>query len=340
MKILLTGIAGFIGYHLAKRLLDENYEIVGVDNINNYYSQQLKYDRLNALGVNRKTLKSQNPLLTFRKIDISNTAQVNKLFEQNSFDYVITLAGQPGVRYQFENAYSYVSSNIVGFVNILEAVRNHPVKHFIYASSSSVYGLILDEVFCETDAVDHPASLYAATKRANELIAHSYSNLFNIPTTGLRFFTVYGPWYRPDMYLYKLADSIVKGKELMLYEQNNQSLWRDYTYIDDILEGIVRLLPLIPSKSKDISKPNISTAPFAIYNIGKGHTDKNSDIVSILEELFGKKANIKHTPAPNTELFRTSASTDSLFKAVGYKPKVSIGEGLIQFALWYKEYYS
>lgn len=338
MKIFITGTAGFIGYHVTKRLIKEGHNVVAIDCINDYYDPEVKYRRLETLGINRKTFKSADPKLTFYREDI-NDQIVNKLFSTEKFDVAINLAAQAGVRYQFENPMAYVHSNMSGFVNIMEAIRAFPVKHFIYASSSSVYGMNTESVFREDKPVDHPSSLYAASKRANELIAHTYSNLFGIPTTGLRFFTVYGPWGRPDMFMYKLANSVTYRNKLQVYLKNGKSLWRDYTFVEDVVEGIIRLINKPAQTESDIKKPNHSTVPFKVYNIGKGKPDKNNDVIKEIEKNIGKKANLEYVDAPKTEVFKTYASTKALEAAIGYKPKVMLKEGIRRFIEWYKEYY-
>ncbi len=338
-KVFLTGIAGFIGYSVAKRLLKDGYDVVAIDNINDYYDVRVKYGRLEDLGIDGHKATDRSDRLTFYKIDLVDYESIEALFAAEKFDYVINLAAQAGVRHQFENPQAYVDSNLQGFVNMMEVVRHYPVEHFLYASSSSVYGLNEQEVFQEDQAIDHPASLYAATKRANELIAHSYSNLFNVPTTGLRFFTVYGPWGRPDMFMYKLAESIVKGTEITIFQRDGKSLWRDYTFIDDIVEGIMRVM-VHPAEKKDISLPNQSSVPFAIYNIGRGEPIENAVVIAEIEKFFGKPANKKMEEGPSTEIFQTYASTKLLEAAVGYKPKVSVKEGMLKFCQWYKKFHN
>ena len=336
-KIFVTGTAGFIGYHLTKRLLSEGHEVVALDCINDTYDVRIKYARLNDLGIFLdKGITTANGL-TFHKGFLQDRELMEKIFTENKFDYVVNLAAIAGLRYQFENAYGYVDSNLTGFVTLMETLRHHPVEHLVFASSSSVYGVNEYKMFKETDPVDHPASLYAATKRANELMAHSYSKLFEIPSTGLRFFNVYGTWGRPDGFMNKLADSIVNGTPMQIYEKEGKSLWRDYTYVSDIVEGIVRLLPHLPVGGS-LSEPNTSTYPFEVFNIGHGSPVENAEVIKIMEEYLGKKGNLEYIEAPKTEVYKSCASTELLEKAIGYKPIVSVKEGAVNVAKWYKEW--
>ncbi|KXZ40568.1 UDP-glucuronate 4-epimerase [Alkalithermobacter thermoalcaliphilus JW-YL-7 = DSM 7308] len=333
MKILITGAAGFIGFHLSNLLLEKNYQVIGIDNLNDYYDPKLKEDRLAIL--------KQNYNFIFHKVDLKDKVEVDKIFETYKPEYVIHLAAQAGVRYSLKNPYAYVDSNLVGFMNILEACRNYPVKHLIYASSSSVYGGNKVAPFSTNHNVDHPVSLYAATKKANELMSHTYSHLYKIPTTGLRFFTVYGPWGRPDMAYFSFTKDIIEGNPIKVFNHGNME--RDFTYIDDIVEGIYRLLDLIPQPKLDWdeSKDDISTsfAPYKIYNIGNNKPVKLEKFISILEEKIGKKANKVFMEMQPGDVLRTYADVSDLENDTGFKPRTSIEEGLGKFVDWYKEYY-
>ncbi|WP_304362833.1 NAD-dependent epimerase [Bacillus sp. AFS041924] len=319
-RILITGCAGFIGFHLSRRLLEEGFLIVGIDNINDYYDQSLKYDRLDLLK------KYKN--FSFSHGSIDKMDLLNELFEQNDFDIVINLAAQAGVRYSLENPSSYIQSNLVGFANILECCKNHQIKHLIYASSSSVYGNNKTTPSSINDRVDEPISLYAATKKSNELMAHSYSHTFNLPTTGLRFFTVYGPWGRPDMALYKFANSIINGKPIDVYNYGNMK--RDFTYIDDVVESIVRIIKNGP--------PNESSSYYKLYNIGNHSPVKLNYFIEVLEEKLGIKANIRLLPMISGEVLETYADIDQLVQDIQYSPTTSIEEGIAKFVEWFKEY--
>jgi UDP-glucuronate 4-epimerase len=333
MKIFVTGAAGFIGYHLSSRLLDEGYEVVGADNLNDYYAVQLKIDRLDMLK------KKTN--FKFHKIDLADQQEVNQIFDSERFDIVINLAAQAGVRYSIEHPHPYIQSNVTGFLNILEACRHYGIKHLIYASSSSVYGSNKTIPFSTKDPVDHPISLYAATKKSNELMAHTYSHLFNIPTTGLRFFTVYGPWGRPDMAYFSFTKQITEEESIKVY--NNGDMRRDFTYIDDIVEGIIRLLNKPPQPNRhvnqDYTDPSISHAPYKIYNIGNNKPVKLMDFIHTLEEIIGKKAKIEFLPMQPGDVKETYADIADLQTDVGFYPGTTIKEGLSQFVDWYKKYY-
>lgn len=333
-KVLITGSSGFIGFHLAKLLLKNNYEVVGIDNMNDYYDVRLKKGRLEILQ------KYDN--YTFYKIDLKDKEDIDSLFEKYRFDYVINLAAQAGVRYSIENPYAYVDSNLIGFVNILEACRHYPVKHLLYASSSSVYGGNKVAPFSTEHQVDHPVSLYAATKKSNELMAHTYSHLYKIPTTGLRFFTVYGPWGRPDMAYFSFTDAILKDKPIKVF--NHGKMERDFTYIDDIVEGIYRLLPLAPQSNQDWDetkdKLSESFAPYKVYNIGNNQPVQLETFISVLEDKIGKKAVRNYMEMQPGDVVRTYADTSDLEKAIDFKPSTSIEEGLEKFATWYKEFYN
>ena len=333
-KILITGSSGFIGFHLAELLLNKGYEVVGIDNMNDYYDVRLKEGRLEILQ------KYDN--YTFYKIDLKDKEDIDNLFEKYRFDYVINLAAQAGVRYSIENPYAYVDSNLIGFVNILEACRHYPVKHLLYASSSSVYGGNKVAPFSTEHQVDHPVSLYAATKKSNELMAHTYSHLYKIPTTGLRFFTVYGPWGRPDMAYFSFTDAILKDKPIKVF--NHGKMERDFTYIDDIVEGIYRLLPLAPQSNQDWDetkdKLSESFAPYKVYNIGNYQPVQLETFISVLEDKIGKKAVRNYMEMQPGDVVRTYADTSDLEKAIDFKPSTSIEEGLEKFATWYKEFYN
>lgn len=333
MNILVTGAAGFIGMHLSKRLLKLGHSIVGIDNKNDYYDVQLKDDRLVELS------KYNN--FTFFQLDLADRQGIEELFKKHDFTHVINLAAQAGVRYSLENPHAYVDSNLVGFTNILEGCRHNGIKHLIYASSSSVYGANVKMPFSTSDAVNHPVSLYAATKKANELMAHTYSHLYNIPTTGLRFFTVYGPWGRPDMAYFSFTKNILEGKQIKVF--NNGEMMRDFTYIDDIVEGIVRLLEKPPVANSDWDRanpdPSSSYAPYKIFNIGNNEPVKLMDFINTLERLLGKKANMEFLPMQPGDVQATFADVDDLKQAVDFNPSTLIEAGLKQFVDWYKEYY-
>ncbi|CAH0271617.1 NAD-dependent epimerase [Peribacillus simplex] len=332
MNILVTGAAGFIGFHLTKRLLTLDINVIGVDNINDYYDVILKNNRLKIL--------KENPDFEFHKLDLSNKEKLNQLFKDRTIDIVINLAAQAGVRYSIDNPDSYVNSNLVGFVNILEVCRQNNVKHLIYASSSSVYGANTNIPFSTKDPVDHPVSLYAATKKSNELMAHTYSHLYNIPTTGLRFFTVYGPWGRPDMAYYSFTKNIIEEKTIKVF--NNGDMRRDFTYIDDIVEGIIRLLdkPPVYNTGWDRANPDPSSsyAPYKIYNIGNNKPIKLMDFIITLEKLIGKQAKIEFLPMQPGDVKETYADIADLHADVGFYPSTTIEEGLTHFVNWYKKY--
>ncbi len=332
--ILVTGTGGFIGFHTAKRLMQDGWTVYGIDNLNAYYDVQLKYDRLEQLQA--------NPHFSFRQIDLSDKTAMDQAFADWKPQYVIHLAAQAGVRYSLTNPQSYLDSNITGFLNILENCRNHPVKHLLYASSSSVYGANTKVPFAVEHNVDHPISLYAATKKANELMAHTYAHLFNIPVTGLRFFTVYGPWGRPDMALFKFTKAIYEGQEIEVY--NNGDMQRDFTYIDDIVEGIVRLTPLAAtpddSWTGDAPNPATSRAPYRIHNIGNNNPEQLMNMIAILEEEIGIKAKKKFMPLQPGDVPATFANTDALYNAVGFKPATPLRKGIQNFVKWYRDYYN
>ena len=313
--------------------MKQGYQVIGIDNLNDYYDVNLKYGRLEILE------KEED--FTFYKIDLKDKEEIDNLFEKYKFDYVINLAAQAGVRYSLINPYAYVDSNLIGFVNILEACRHYPVKHLLYASSSSVYGGNKVAPFSTEHQVDHPVSLYAATKKSNELMAHTYSHLYKIPTTGLRFFTVYGPWGRPDMAYFSFTQDILSGKPIKVF--NYGKMERDFTYIDDIVEGIVRLLPLTPKVNPewDETKDKLSEsfAPYKVYNIGNNQPVQLETFISVLEDKLGQKAEKHYMEMQPGDVVRTYADTTDLEQAINFKPKTSIEEGLGKYVKWYREFY-
>lgn len=326
MKVLVTGAAGFIGFHLTLALLDRDDEVVGVDNLNDYYNPALKQRRLDEIAKHPKF-----SCFKFFKADISDRPYMAKLFDEHSFDVVVNLAAQAGVRYSLENPHAYVESNLVGFVNILEGCRHSKVKHLVYASSSSVYGMNVKQPFSTDDRVDYPISLYAATKKSNELMAHTYSHLYNIPTTGLRFFTVYGPYGRPDMAYYKFTKAILNGHPIDVY--NNGDMRRDFTYIDDIVEGIVRVMDKVPAPHKN--KYSAAHPPYSLYNIGNNNPVTLRDFISAIEDACGVGANENLLPMQPGDVPSTYADIDDLSFVCGFKPKTSIDTGLKRFVKWY-----
>ncbi len=329
---MVTGAAGFIGYHTALKLCELGYQVLGIDNLSSYYEIELKEARL-------KNLQDQENF-SFEKIDLKDVSGIEDLFRENIFDRVIHLAAQPGVRYSLDNPMVYAESNLIGHLNILEACRNHPIEHLIYASSSSVYGMRENEILSTLNNVDHPISLYAATKKSNELMSHVYSHLFDIPSTGLRFFTVYGPWGRPDMALFKFTKLILKQEPI--YLNNGGDMARDFTYIDDIVEGIIRIQDKIPEINLNVEgdPSQSSLAPYRIFNIGKGQPQNLRDFVTILEDNLGVKANIQYRDMQPGDVITTHADTNQLFDYIGYNPKITIEEGVKRFVDWYREYYS
>ncbi|MCP4914406.1 MAG: NAD-dependent epimerase [Oligoflexia bacterium] len=339
MKILVTGIAGFIGYYTAKKAISDGHTVVGIDNLNNYYEVSLKENRLKELGIsNSSNQSSTHDKLTFYKIDISDSLKMSELFKKEKFDVVIHLAAQAGVRYSIENPHTYIKSNAEGFLNILEGCRHNEIKHLIYASSSSVYGENKKIPFSTLDPVDHPVSLYAATKRSNELMAHTYSHLYNIPTTGLRYFTVYGPWGRPDMAPFLFTEAIQNNKPIKVF--NNGNMERDFTFVEDIVEAQMRLIDKAPKNGENYDSPNSSIAPFKIYNIGNSSPVKLMDFIQTIEDALGKTAEKIMMPPQPGDVSRTYADVEDLFKITDFKPKTSIQEGISKFVQWYKEYYS
>lgn len=333
MKVLITGSSGFIGFHLSEKLLSMGLEVVGVDNMNNYYETSLKEARLEKL-IHHKCFK-------FYHADLVDREKVQTVFSENEIDIVINLAAQAGVRYSIENPYVYIDSNIVGFINVLEMCRQHKVKQLIYASSSSVYGANTILPFSVHDTIDHPLSLYAATKKANELMAHTYSSLYKLPTTGLRFFTVYGPWGRPDMALFKFTKNIIEGKPIDIY--NNGNMMRDFTYVDDIVESISRLLhkPAMPNPNWSGKNPDPGTsyAPYRVYNIGNSSPVNLMDFISAIEEKLGKVAVKNFMPLQEGDVPATYANVDDLYQEIDFKPKTSIKDGVDKFVDWYLAYY-
>lgn len=331
MKVLITGAAGFIGFHLTQALLNRGDKVVGVDNINDYYSPALKYLRLSEIDKHPNSSCFQ-----FIKADISDKKFVEKLFIDNSFDTVVNLAAQAGVRYSLDNPYAYVDSNLVGFINILEGCRSSEVKHLIYASSSSVYGMNIKQPFSTEDRTDYPISLYAATKKSNELMAHTYSHLYNLPTTGLRFFTVYGPYGRPDMAYFKFTKSILNGDQIDVY--NNGEMKRDFTYIDDIIEGVIRVMKKIPSYSTN--KYSSAKAPYSIYNIGNNNPVTLRHFITSIESACGSKAIENLLPIQPGDVPVTYANIDSLVSLCDFRPNTSIEQGIKKFVDWYKGFES
>jgi UDP-glucuronate 4-epimerase len=334
MKLLVTGAAGFIGYALADKLCQRGDDVVGIDNLNNYYDVGLKKARLSQLKAHDN--------FHFVEIDLADSTAMEGLFKQHGFERVLNMAAQAGVRYSLENPRAYIDSNLVGFGNLLECCRNHDIEHLVYASSSAVYGANEKIPFSTSDNVDHPVSLYAATKKSNELMAHSYSHLYRIPSTGLRFFTVYGPWGRPDMSPILFADAITQGKPIQVFNQGRHS--RDFTYIDDIVEGVIRCLDRVPAEnllwSGEHPDPSSSRAPWRIYNIGRGEPVELPHYIELMEQAFGQTTSREMLPAQPGDVENTFADIDALVADTGYTPSVSIEQGLQKFAAWYMDYYS
>ncbi len=333
-RILVTGAAGFIGYHLSQRLLARGDTVVGLDNLNDYYSVQLKEDRLANL--------TPHKAFSLKRLDLSDAAGMERLFEDEPFDAVVNLAAQAGVRYSLENPQAYINANIVGFTNILEGCRHsESVKHLVYASSSSVYGANTQMPFSVHHNVDHPVSLYAATKKSNELMAHCYSHLYGLPTTGLRFFTVYGPWGRPDMALFLFTRAIIEGKPINVF--NHGKMRRDFTYVDDIVEGVIRVIDRIPQPnlewSGDEPDPGTSTAPYKIYNIGNNQPVELMHLIETLERSLGKSAQKNLLDIQPGDVPATYADVDDLIRDVGFKPSTPIEEGVQRFVDWYRTYH-
>ncbi|CAG9000118.1 MAG: UDP-N-acetylglucosamine 4-epimerase [Candidatus Celerinatantimonas neptuna] len=333
MKYLVTGAAGFIGSRVSEILTIQGHQVIGIDNLNDYYDVNLKKARLARL--------SEQKLFEFIKLDLSDRDGIATLFQTHKFQRVIHLAAQAGVRYSLENPMAYADSNLIGHLTILEGCRQHQVEHLVYASSSSVYGLNHKMPFSTSDPVDHPVSLYAATKKSNELMAHCYSHLYGIPTTGLRFFTVYGPWGRPDMALFKFTKAILAGHPIDVY--NHGDLSRDFTYIDDIVEGIIRIQDVIPQPNPDWEPndgtPADSSAPYRIFNIGNGSPVQLMNFINALESSLGLEAKKNMLPMQPGDVYATWADTDDLFKTVNYQPQTAVSEGVEQFVQWYRNYY-
>ena len=338
MKILITGTAGFIGFHLANKLLSQGIEVVGIDNINDYYSTELKYARLAEAGISReaenwqqKISSTKYPNYSFVRMNLEDREAINQLFQHEKFDVVCNLAAQAGVRYSIENPHAYIDSNIVGFANILEACRHNRIQHLLYASSSSVYGNNTKMPLSTTDQVDHPISLYAATKKSNELMAHTYSHLYGIPTTGLRFFTVYGPWGRPDMAYFSFTKNILAGKTIRIF--NHGDLYRDFTYIDDIVDGIVKML------QQPQTTGNNGKAPYKLYNIGNSSPVKLMDFIETIEKALGKEAVKEYHDMQPGDVYKTFADVSELQKDFDYSPDTPLDQGIGKFVEWYKSYY-
>ena len=348
MNLLVTGTAGFIGYHTALKLLDEGHQVVGLDVVNDYYDVNLKYDRLADCGIDRGGIRENKPVQSstyegyrFVKSDLADRQAIMDLFASEQFDVVIHLAAQAGVRYSLENPHVYMDSNITGFLNILEGCRHYPVNHLIYASSSSVYGANTRMPFSVKDNVDHPVSLYAASKKSNELMAHTYANLFGIPSTGLRFFTVYGPWGRPDMALFLFTKAILEGRSIDVY--NHGDMQRDFTYVDDIVESVARLVPKPPSGNSDWDgdnpDPATSFVPYQLFNIGNNNPVKLMDFITELETKLGQTAEKNYMDIQPGDVPMTWADVSDLFEYINYQPEVSVKEGISNFVDWYRAYY-
>ncbi len=333
MKILVTGAAGFIGFHLSRRYLEQGHSVVGLDIINDYYDPAIKHARLDILKGFSK--------FTFARLDLADATDISGLFQAHGFDLVVNLAAQAGVRYSLQNPRAYIDSNIVGFLNILEGCRHTKVGHLVFASSSSVYGLNTHMPLSPHRGVDHPISLYAASKKSNEMMAHSYAHLFGLPCTGLRFFTVYGPWGRPDMALFLFTKAILAGKPINVF--NYGKMRRDFTFIDDIIEGVVRIgeKPATPNPDWDSANPDpaTSSAPYRIYNIGNNHVEELSRYIEVLEKELGRKAEWNLLPMQAGDVPATEADVDDLARDAGFKPATTIEEGIAKFVAWYREYY-
>ena len=333
MKYLVTGAAGFIGFHVSKRLLEAGHQVVGIDNLNDYYDVSLKQARLELLV---------HPGFQFHKSDLADRESMSALFASGHFDRVIHLAAQAGVRYSLENPHAYADSNLTGFLNILEGCRHNKIQHLLYASSSSVYGMNRKMPFSTDDSVDHPVSLYATTKKANELMAHTYSHLYGLPTTGLRFFTVYGPWGRPDMALFKFTKAMLEGKSIDVY--NYGKMKRDFTYIGDIAEAIIRLQDVIPAPNEEWTvesgSPATSSAPYCVYNIGNSSPVELMDYIKALEEALGIDATKNMLPLQPGDVLETSADTKALYDVIGFKPTTTVKDGVKNFVDWYRDFYN
>jgi UDP-glucuronate 4-epimerase len=344
-KVLITGAIGFIGYHLTKKLLAEGYDVVGIDNINTYYDVKLKYDKLPILGIEEENIilsKLYQSIIhkrfKFGKIDIGNRFQIEELLKKESFDIVVNLAAQAGVQYSLKNPHTYIENNITGFINLIHAAKLNGVKHFIYASSSSVYGNRENTPFKETDNVDNPISLYAASKKSNELIAHTYSHLYGLKTTGLRFFTVYGPWGRPDMAPYKFTKAIIENETIEVYNYGN--MIRDFTYVDDIVLGLTKVIDLLPKSNNERTAGEINTKLYQIYNLGNSTPIKLMEFIAAIEDKLGKKAKKKLLPIKPGDVIQTFSDVSKLQSDFHYKPSTTIKEGVANFVDWYLEYNS
>ena len=333
MHILVTGAAGFIGFHLARRLLLEGYSVVGLDNLNDYYSVRLKRDRL--------ALLKDHAAFTFARVDLADGKFLNALFQAHNFSHIAHMAAQAGVRHSIKNPQSYIQSNLVGFGNLLEACRRHAVRHLVFASSSSVYGLNAKLPYSVRDNVDHPVSLYAASKKANELMAHAYSHLYGLPCTGLRFFTVYGPWGRPDMAPHLFTEAILRGGPIKVF--NHGDMQRDFTYIDDVVESMARVIGLIPEPDPawraETPDPATSSAPWRIYNIGNNQAVPLMDFIAALEQALGREAVKSLMPMQPGDVLATYADIDDFRRHTGFSPSTPLAEGLAKFTAWYREYY-
>ncbi len=349
MKVLVTGAAGFIGSSVAQRFINDGHCVVGLDNINDYYDPNLKFGRLQNLGIykshiewDKYTFSSTHPNFSFIRMNIEDTEKMNKLFADKKFDLVVHLAAQPGVRYSITNPQEYVKCNINGFLNILEECRQQKVSHLVYASSSSVYGLNGKIPFSEKDGIAHPVSLYAATKKSNELMAHAYAHIYGLPVTGLRFFTVYGPWGRPDMSPFLFIDGILHNRPIKVF--NNGDMWRDFTYIDDIVEGIVRIAQIIPQKKDNwnniVADPSSSSAPYQVYNIGNQHPTKLLDYITCIEDTIGRKALKEFLPMQPGDVYQTFADSSALAEITGFKPSTSLKDGIEKTVKWFKDFYN
>lgn len=333
MKFLVTGAAGFIGFHVSQRLLAAGHQVVGIDNLNDYYDVSLKQARLDQ--------NTQHPDFIFVKMDLADRQAISSLFAEHAFERVIHLGAQAGVRYSIENPHAYAEANLIGHLNILEGCRHHKIGHLLYASSSSVYGLNRKMPFSTDDSVDHPVSLYAATKKANELMSHTYSHLYQLPTTGLRFFTVYGPWGRPDMALFKFTRAMLAGEQIDVY--NNGQMTRDFTYIDDIAEAIVRLQDVIPQPDDkwtvEAGSPASSSAPYRVYNIGNSQPTSLMTYIESLEKALGIEARKNMLPMQPGDVLGTSADTQPLYEAINFRPQTSVEQGVQHFVDWYRRFY-
>lgn len=336
MKILITGTAGFIGFHLANKCLEQGIKVVGIDNINDYYSTDLKYARLAEAGISgdaknwhKKVVSTKNSDYSFVRMNLEDREQIDQLFETERFDMVCNLAAQAGVRYSIENPRTYIDSNIVGFINILEACRHNNIQHLVYASSSSVYGNSAKMPLSVNDRVDNPVSLYAATKKSNELMAHTYSHLYGIPTTGVRFFTVYGPWGRPDMAYFSFTKNILTGNAIKIF--NHGDLYRDFTYIDDIVDGIIKILNAPPQKASGV--------PYKVHNIGNSSPVKLMDFIETIEKALGQEAVKEYHDMQPGDVYKTYADVSALEKDFDYSPNTSLKEGIDNFVKWYKMFY-